>query len=139
MSPLKGNGNVLFKITLFKKKKNTALPRWPAINQLSVQAPNLHTRLKAKPVEPSSPSHLPWDFRCPLPGADGALLSQTWVPAQAQLQEMQRENSKAGAALLLHSLGRELEMLNWETGRAGCPACTFPLCSTAAGILGLKK
>lgn len=53
MSPLKGNGKVLFKITLFKKK-NTALPRWPAINQLSVQAPSLHMHLKAKPVELSS-------------------------------------------------------------------------------------
>lgn len=110
MSPLKGNSKVLFKITLFKKK-NTALPRWPAINHLPVQAPSLHTPWKAKPVELSSLltcQPLPWDFGCPLPGADGASLSQTWVLAQAQRQEMQRENSKAGATLLLHSLGMDI-------------------------------
>lgn len=45
MSPLKGNGKVLFKIRLFKKKKKS--PRSPAINQLYVQTLNLQTQPKA--------------------------------------------------------------------------------------------
>lgn len=59
MSPLKGNCKVLFKITLFKKKKTT-LPRSPAINQLYVQAPNLQTHLRANYLQCSFPlAHLP--------------------------------------------------------------------------------